>query len=180
MDWIECKNRRIVKEVSKDENLVNSLIESSKHKLSSQEILPLQASTIASKISLAYDSLRELLEVLALKKGFKIYNHECYTAFLKEIIQDSSLGDSFDEIRKLRNSINYYGKQITEKECKISLEEIKNLIEKTKTLTKNHLQLDSRIQTPPSLPQTQTQHPRPRTSTRLTHPRPSRKYPFSI
>lgn len=139
MDWIECKNKKIVKEVSQDEELISSLIKTSKDKLTSQKILPLKDSTISSKLSLSYDALRELLEALSLKKGFKIYNHECYTALLKEIIKDSLLGDRFDEIRKLRNAINYYGKQISLEGCKNNLEEIKNLIEEIKKHLENEI-----------------------------------------
>ena len=53
---------------------------------------------------------------MALVKGYKIYNHECYTAFLKEILNESSLGDEFDKFRILRNGINYYGRRITHEE----------------------------------------------------------------
>ena len=41
-----------------------------------------------------------------IQKGFKIYNHECYTAFLKQVIEKSDLGEDFDEIRKIRNAVN--------------------------------------------------------------------------
>lgn len=117
--------KRLAKEISTDENLINSLIATSKNKLISQEMLPLNETTTTAKISLAYDALREILEALAIKKGFKVYNHECYTAFLKEIIKNSFLGDDFDEIRKLRNDINYYGKDIAIEECTEVLRRIK-------------------------------------------------------
>ena len=134
MDWFECNKKRIVKEVSIDEELANSLINSSEKKNKSQEILPLNDTTSESKISLAYDSLRELLEALSIKKGFKIYNHDCYTAFLKEILTESLMGDEFDEIRKIRNSINYHGKQITIEDCKNILNQINALKTKVKRL----------------------------------------------
>ena len=134
MDWFECNKKRIVKEVSIDEELANSLINSSEKKNKSQEILPLNDTTSESKISLAYDSLRELLEALSIKKGFKIYNHDCYTAFLKEILTESLMGDEFDEIRKIRNSINYYGKQISIEDCKNILNQINSLKTKVKRL----------------------------------------------
>ena len=127
MDWTECCNKRIVKEVSKDQDFVNSLLKTSMNKLKSMEILELNDVTADSKISLAYDSLRELLEALALKKGYKIYNHECYAAFLKEIIDESEAGDEFDKIRKIRNAVNYYGKDITEKEAENLILKIRKL-----------------------------------------------------
>lgn len=127
MDWQECSNKRIVKNVKPDINMIVALTKSSRNKFESEKRLEMSDVTAASKISLAYDSLRELLEALALKSGYKIYNHECYSAFLKEIIGDSNKGDEFDDIRKARNNINYYGQQLSVKEAETIIEKIKNL-----------------------------------------------------
>ncbi len=127
IDWQDCSRKRIAKSVNPDLEMIKALVKTSENKWISQELLPLNQSTAASKISLAYDSLRELLEVLALKKGFKVYNHECYTAFLKEVILESEKADNFDDLRKLRNKINYYGKDINEKEAIETIKRIKIL-----------------------------------------------------
>src|SRR3989338_795778 len=128
MDWQECNMKKMVKSISADEELLKSLLKTSENKIISAELLVLNDATANSKISLAYDSLRELLEALALKNGFKIYNHECYTAFLKEILKESLLGDDFDEMRKLRNGINYYGEKVNKEECEKIIKQIKNII----------------------------------------------------
>lgn len=127
MDWKECLNKRVVKNIKCDEDMIHSLIKSSKNKLESENKLAMSDITASSKLSLSYDSLRELLEALALKNGYKIYNHECYTAFLKEIIGKSDKGDEFDEIRKIRNDVNYYGKDISVEEAEEIIKRIKNL-----------------------------------------------------
>jgi hypothetical protein len=127
MDWNECLKKRIAKEVNTDEELIKSLTKTSGNKLESEDKLELSEVTSGSKVSLAYDSLRELLEALAIKNGYKIYNHECYTYLLKEIINESLKGDEFDELRKIRNSINYYGKGISIAEAKDAIERIKKL-----------------------------------------------------
>lgn len=127
MDWKECCSARIVKEVSVDPELISALRKSSTNKQASQEQLPLTSITAAAKLSLAYDSLRELLEALALYQGYKIYNHECYTAFLKEILKRSEWGDQFDEIRRVRNAANYYGKEMSMEETRLLIAEIKRL-----------------------------------------------------
>lgn len=113
MDWEECCRKRITKTANPDIDMINSMVKTSKNKLESERILVMNDVTAASKLSLAYDSLRELLEALALKHGYKVYNHECYTAFLKEIIRESLKGDEFDDIRIARNAVNYYGKEIS-------------------------------------------------------------------
>ncbi len=127
MDWKECVRKNIVKETNIDQNLIDSLTKTSNNKLQSEEKLNLDETTSSSKISLAYDSLRELLEALAIKNKYKIYNHECYTCFLKEILKESVKGEEFDDIRKIRNDINYYGKEISIEETKEILKRIKNL-----------------------------------------------------
>ncbi|MGM5488097.1 MAG: hypothetical protein ACQESG_04065 [Nanobdellota archaeon] len=68
-----------------------------------------------AKITLLYDALRELLEVI--EEGYKIYNHECYTAFLKEILDQPRYAEEFDKLRKIRNGINYYGKTVSQAEA---------------------------------------------------------------
>lgn len=128
MDWIECNNQRIVKNVAIDRPMIRSLIDASNNKMESEKILPLTAVTASSKITLAYDALRELLEALSLSKGFKIYNHECYTPFLKEVMNQSLLSDEFDELRKLRNAINYYGKKFSPEDSTLVLNNIKRII----------------------------------------------------
>ena len=138
MDWNECLKKRVAKEVNKDEDLIKSLLKTSQNKLDSEEKLELNDVTSSSKISLLYDSLREILEVLALKNGFKIYNHECYTYFLKEILNESSKADEFDDLRKIRNSINYYEKEISIEETKEALERIKDLREEILKLTRKN------------------------------------------
>ena len=127
MDFNECIKKRIAKEVKEDKELIASLIKTSQNKFDSEKKLELSEVTSSSKISLLYDSLRELLEALAIKNGYKIYNHECYTYFLKEILNESIKGDEFDELRKIRNSINYYAKDISIEEAKEVLERIRKL-----------------------------------------------------
>ena len=113
MDWKECSFKKLSKEIRPDGNLTASLLKSSAKKISSQKLLPLNEDTASSKVTLAYDALGEVLEALSVLKGYKIYNHECYVPFLAEIINEHSFADRFDKFRRVRNSINYYGKEIS-------------------------------------------------------------------
>jgi hypothetical protein len=136
MDWEECMKKRIVKKINIDEELINSLIQTSKNKSISGGLLDLNETTSCSIISLYYDSLRELLEALSVKNGYKIYNHEGYTYFLKEVLHKEKVSNAFDGIRKIRNGINYYGKQYPLSDSKIIIKDIKELINKCKLLLK--------------------------------------------
>lgn len=138
MDFNDCLKKRIAKEVKQDDELIKSLLKTSRNKLDSEKKLELSEVTSISKITLLYDSLREVLEALAIKKGYKIYNHECYTYFLKEIVNESSKGDEFDELRKIRNGLNYYGKDI-------SIEEARNVLKRIMRLREEILGLVSSL-----------------------------------
>jgi hypothetical protein len=134
MDWKECQNKNIVKEANKDENLITSLKDIALNKLEVQDSIQLNEKSASVKVTLIYDAIRELLEALAVKNNFKVYNHECYCAFLKEVLQKSNLGDEFDSYRKIRNSINYYGKSISVEEAKDLIESMLQFVERVKDL----------------------------------------------
>ncbi len=127
MDWNSCLRQREAKRIKADEEMASSLEKTSVHKAFSSQLLVLREETAAEKISLSYDAVRELLEAMSLRKGFKIYNHICYTSFLKEILKESDLGREFDELRVIRNDINYYGKEVSFIEAKNILERLDKL-----------------------------------------------------
>ena len=128
MDWNECIKKRIAKSVKEDLNLIKSAKEIASIKIQSADSL-LDGFYIG-KVTLLYDALREYLECLAIKNGYKIYNHECYTAFLREILGLSKEADIFDRLRKTRNSINYYGKMLTKEEADEVIKNLKFLIKR--------------------------------------------------
>jgi len=124
MDWQECRDKKFVKDIKLDNSLINSLIKSSKKKFESNNRLALDETTSSTKISIIYESLREILEALAIKKGFKVYNHECFCAFLNEVCNNKSFSIEFNTFRKIRNQINYYGKDIPVKEAEVIIKDI--------------------------------------------------------
>ncbi len=132
MDWMSCNKKRLVKEVKKDANQIKALLEVSEMKLKSANTLPIEHHY--AKITLLYDVLRSILECVALEKGYKIYNHECYTHFLKELLGYSSLADRFDKLRKIRNGINYYGKEISQEEGEDIISRLIGIIDESKSL----------------------------------------------
>ena len=122
----------MIKEVKIDNGLISSLKMSASKKLITANLIKLNETTASSKVSLTYDALRELLEALAIENGFKIYNHECYCAFLKEVIKETNLGDKFDDFRRIRNSINYYGHDISAEEANSLIKNMLILIKEIK------------------------------------------------
>lgn len=132
MDWEECNLKKLVKRVNPDLNLIESLKKSSQKRIASANRLKIDETTSSSVISLCYEALRELLEAASSSRGFKIYNHDCYAALLKEVMREEKLGILFDKFRQLRNRINYYGKEISPGDAKQLKDEIISLISKIK------------------------------------------------
>lgn len=127
MNWEECKKRGIVKEKTPRTEQIKSLINSSRKKFISYEQLKINSDTASSKVSLLYDSLRIILEALAIKKGFKIYSHDCITYFLKEVLNEEEISEKFDKYRIIRNGFNYYGEDVSVDDAHIMIEELNDL-----------------------------------------------------
>ena len=130
MDFKECLDKKIIKNVKVDKNLIVSARKIAKLKIESAEFLP--EHLFIGKITLLYDALREYLECIALEMGYKIYNHECYSAFLIEVLNMSIEAKLFDKLRKVRNGINYYGREVSMEEADYLILNLKSLIKKFK------------------------------------------------
>lgn len=127
MNWNECKLRRFVKNIKADEQLIKSLLIQSEKKIITDKFSPLNENTASTKVSVNYDSLREVLEAIAIKKGFKIYNHDCFFGFLKEVLSLEKESFDFDNFRRIRNLINYYGEDVSINNSKKLIQDIRSL-----------------------------------------------------
>ncbi len=111
MDLEECFRKGLIKKTIVNKELVKSLIEMSNTRESVIKTANITKSDVSIYVSLAYDSLREVLEALCVLNGYKVLSHTCVGSFLKSIIKDFDY-DSFDRFRWIRNGINYYGKRV--------------------------------------------------------------------
>jgi len=126
--------KKLVKKIEIDEELIKSLIESAKNKEKTAFSIKKEETSYSSIITLYYDALREILEAIAIKNGYKIYNHECYTCFLKEVLSKENFALKYDPLRKIRNGINYYGQKLSLKETEEIIKSILDLIKEVKSL----------------------------------------------
>ncbi len=120
-----------VRKASIDKPLINSLVETAEKDLLFLNKVRIDGLSARKVISNYYDVLRSILEALACKSGYKIYSHEAFTYFLKEL-KEPILAEKFDRFRKIRNNINYYGKNISLKEAKEYMPEILEMINRIK------------------------------------------------
>ena len=121
----------MVKKTRVDKELIKSLIEMSKIKQDTVRTAKITEVNISAYVSLAYDSLREVLEALCILNGYKILSHICIGELLKDKIEEFNYVE-FDRVRWIRNSINYYGE-------KVEFEQGKEIIKKIFTIKKNIL-----------------------------------------
>lgn len=116
-----------VRVADKNESLVKSLVKTADEDFKFFDKMKIDDSSSRKLVSNFYDILRALLEALAISKGYKIYSHEAFTFFLNEIGEES-LSEKFEVYRKIRNKINYYGKDVSVDEAEEYVNDIKELI----------------------------------------------------
>lgn len=136
MDIEECMRKGMIKKTRIDESLIKSIIEMSKIKEGAVDSAQIDEINISAYVSLAYDSLREVLEAICISKGYKVLSHICMGEFLRKFIGDSDYRE-FDRLRYIRNGINYYGTKVGLKEGK---EVIAKIFAMKNRLSEGHIQ----------------------------------------
>jgi len=124
-----------VRRAFKDIGLIKSLVNNAHRDLKFLESLNIDENSSRKIMVNYYDVLRSILEAIALKDGYKIYLHDAFTYYLIEK-KEQVLSIKFDRFRRIRNSINYYGKNISIDEAKENIYDIKKII---KELIKKYL-----------------------------------------
>lgn len=116
-----------VRKSEKDLFLIKSLLKNAKNDLEFLKKLEINENSSRKIMSNYYDVLRSILEAVAVTDNYKIYSHEAFTYFLKEKGEEI-LSIKFDRFRKIRNKINYYGKDISPDETMENIKEIEKMI----------------------------------------------------
>ena len=137
MDLDDCYKKGFIRRVRENRELVKSLIEMSKSKEITVNSSDINSVSISSQVSLAYESLREILEAVSISKGYKVTSHLCLGELLKSLIKDFDF-NNFDRFRYIRNGINYYGTMI---EIKQGKEIIKKIFEMRRDVLNKYLKI---------------------------------------
>jgi len=133
-DFIEKGEAR---KAARDISLAKALLSTAENDLKFLKNLPINQTSARKIMSNYYDILRSIVEAISALDGYKIYSHEAFTYFLKEKGEEL-IAQKFDRFRRIRNKINYYGKNITAEETEENVKEIMRLIQELK---KKHLRL---------------------------------------
>jgi hypothetical protein len=117
-----------------DKLMINSIIKNTLDDLKFLEQTKLSELSKRKLVVNYYDSLRSLLEAVALSKGYKVYTHEAFSYFLRDEVNQEVLAMKFDRFRKIRNGLNYYGKSIELLEAEDIINSIKVMIKEIKRI----------------------------------------------
>lgn len=131
MRFEDFDKSRDVKKSAININLAKSLIKTSEKDIAFLKMLEINENSARKIMTNYYDILRSILEAMAAIDGYKIYSHEAFTYFLKEK-SETLAAEKFDRFRKIRNSINYYGADISPAESKENIVEIIKLVKQLK------------------------------------------------
>jgi len=111
MDLDDCFKKGLIKRTEINRELIISLTEMSRIKEMATKTAQINSLNISAYVSMAYDSLREVLEAICISNGYKVLSHICIGELLKSLLEDFDY-DEFDRIRYIRNGINYYGTKV--------------------------------------------------------------------
>ena len=130
MSWKECVDHGIITQTQADEERSNQMLQMANLRLEFWDN-DIDEKFIALKVEAYYDIIKELVFAHIYKNGYNCTNHLCLIAYLKEKIQDFDFEiHKIDELRKVRNEINYRGLTIKKDYLDRNELEFKNIIKR--------------------------------------------------
>ena len=128
MSWKECVDEGIITQSTPDEERSNQMLMMANLRLKFWD-KKVADEFIVLKVEAYYDIIKELLFAHLYKNGYNCTNHLCLIAYLKEKIKDFDFEtQKIDELRKVRNEINYRGLTIKKDYLERNELEFKNII----------------------------------------------------
>ena len=125
-----------VKEVFAYKFRSQSLIKAANEALLTAKEIPLIDYKYKSIVRELYEALRQYCEAIGYLYGYKFESHEVITYFLKEKLNKENLSLIFEKYRKIRNGVNYYGRDVPKETIEKALVEIPETIKQLETYTK--------------------------------------------
>ncbi len=132
MSWKECVDEGIITQSVPDEERSNqmSMMANLRLKFWDKKVAD---EFIVLKVEAYYDIIKELIFAHIYKNGYNCTNHLCLIAYLKEKIKDFDFEiQKIDELRRIRNDINYRGLTIKKDYLERNELEFKNIIKRLK------------------------------------------------
>ena len=128
MSWKECVEEKIIIPSVPDEERSNQMLIMANLRLKFWD-KKVADEFIVLKVEAYYDIIKELIFAQLYKSGYNCSNHLCLIAYLKEKIKDFDFEiQKIDELRKVRNEINYRGLAVKKDYLERNELEFKNII----------------------------------------------------
>ncbi len=130
MSWKECVDERIITQSIPDDERSNQMLIMANLRLKFWD-KKVADEFVVLKVEAYYDIIKELIFAHLYKSGYNCTNHLCLIAYLKEKIKDFDFEiQKIDELRKIRNEINYRGLIIKKDYIERNELEFKNIIKR--------------------------------------------------
>lgn len=132
MSWKECVEGGIITQTVPDEGRSDQMLMMANLRLKFWGQKVADEFTFL-KVEAYYDLIKELIFAHLYKNAYNCTNHLCLIAYLKEKIKDFDFEiQKIDELRKVRNEINYRGLIIKKDYLERNELEFKNIIKRLK------------------------------------------------
>lgn len=132
MSWKECVDERIITKTVPDEERANQMLQMANLRLKFWD-KKISDEFVVLKVEAYYDIIKELIFAHLYKKGYNCTNHLCLIAYLEEKMKDFDFEiQKIDELRRVRNDINYRGLTIQKDYLERNELEFKNIIKQLK------------------------------------------------
>lgn len=128
MNWKECVDEGIITKAVPDEERANQMLQMANLRFKFwDKKVPDEFTTL--KVEAYYDIIKELIFAHIYKNGYNCTNHLCLIAYLREKMKDFDFEiQKIDELRRVRNDINYRGLKIQKDYLERNELEFKNII----------------------------------------------------
>ncbi|MBU1975879.1 MAG: hypothetical protein KKG59_05740 [Nanoarchaeota archaeon] len=116
-----------IKRIKPDIKHSESLLKMSMKNIQALDSIELTADNTELQFSDYYKCLRQVVDAIAIRNGYKLRTHEVGTEYLKRIGK-GQISRKYDRFRKIRNRINYYGAEMSLEHAKATIKEINECI----------------------------------------------------
>ena len=132
MSWKECTDEKIITKTVPDEERANQMFQMANLRLKFWDNNISNEFNVL-KVEAYYDIIKELIFANLYKNGYNCANDLCLIAYVKEKVNNFDFEiHKIDELRRIRNDINYRGLKIQKDYFERNELEFKNIIKRLK------------------------------------------------
>lgn len=129
MNWKECVDQGIVFKTVTDTERATQMLSMANLRLEFWQSVISDEKYVSLFVEAYYDIIKELIFAHLYKNGYNCTNHLCLIAYLSEKFEDFDFEiQKIDELRKIRNEINYRGFTVNKDYLERNEPEFKNIV----------------------------------------------------